>query len=148
MAGQHSFTKFGGSVPDLDRAAVERLADAETLHQGMRFAGAILMGLYALEIRLKVVICRKLELPGLPRAFETHDLEGLLVVSGLSTKLRAVKRPRQVARNWDELVACSKEAEALRYKPDAKWDQRASSKVLHQLRDPPAGVLPWLSKQA
>ena len=44
-------------------------------------------GIYASEIYLKVRACKKLDLDELPRAFELHDLDGLLVVSGLSRRL-------------------------------------------------------------
>lgn len=148
MAGAHPFTKPGGTARDLDRASNERLDDAEALFVAGRYAAAIAMGLYALEIRLKVVICKKLDLPALPRGFETHDLGALLVLTGLSNEIKSVKRPRAIARNWDALLAVSKRAEDLRYKPDPNWDGQEAGLFLERLRNPPAGVLLWLSRQA
>jgi hypothetical protein len=137
----------GASVGQLDGAWQERLDDAEALYREKRYASAIAMGLYALEIRLKAIICKKLDITSLPRHFQIHNLDALMVLSGLSGKIRKVKRPRGVLKNWDELRALSESLDDLRYIPDPKWDHKLAQKVLGQLRDAPDGVLPWLSKQ-
>lgn len=147
MAGDRSFAKLGAPVNELDKAAVERLADAELLLAADRYSSAVMMGLYALEIRLKVLICRRLDLDQLPRAFEIHDLESLLVLAGLSRKIRSIKRPRGVHKNWLELLRASEELNEFRYAAKPGWDKTWASQVLSQLRDQPNGVLPWLSKQ-
>ena len=106
-------------------------------------------GLYALEIKLKVIICRRLEVASLPRIFETHDLEGLMLHSGLAQKIQNVKRPQEVSENWDKLKVLAADLERLRYIPDpVKWSRPTAERVLQQLRDPPHGVLLWLTKQA
>jgi hypothetical protein len=48
-------------LADLQVAAVDRLQDAEALFASGRFASSIAMGVYSLEIHLKVRICQKVE---------------------------------------------------------------------------------------
>ncbi|HWE38696.1 MAG TPA: hypothetical protein VG406_19265, partial [Isosphaeraceae bacterium] len=86
---------------DLEMAVGERLDDANALFSAGRYASAIAMAFYALEIQLKVVICRRMELKTLPKAFEIHDPEALMILTGLSGKIGQVKRPRAVANHWD-----------------------------------------------
>jgi hypothetical protein len=149
MAVERSLTKLGASVSDLDQASRERLDDAEVLLRGGRYAAAIIHGLYALEIKLKVIICRRLDILNMPRVFETHDLEALMLHTGLDRKIRNVKRPKEVAQNWHELLDLADDLEGLRYRPDpVKWNRHKAELVLHQLRDPSHGVLLWLTKQA
>ncbi len=148
MAVERSLTKLGALVTDLDRASDERLEDAEVLLRCERYAAAIMQGIYSLEIKLKVVICRRLEVLNLPLVFQIHDLEALMLHAGLTRKIGGVRRPRYVAKNWQELLKLSKGLDELRYRTDPEWDQRLARRVLHQLRDSPHGVLPWLSKQA
>ena len=105
------------------------------------------MGIYALEIRLKVVICFRLDLQWLPKTFETHDLGLLLLYTGLSKKILQVKLPLNVSKNWDSLVSRSGQLNDLRYKDDTKFDKTDAEAVLAQLRGKPGGVLQWLEKQ-
>lgn len=148
MASERSFAKFGAAVTDLEIAAQDRLADAETLLTAGRYVSAIAMGLYSLEISLKVVICKRLDLISMSKPFEIHELEQLLVLAGLSQKIRRIKRPRGVAKNWDELVGLAGNIDKYRYSSHPSWDHSLAIKVLGQLRDPPNGVLIWLLTQA
>jgi hypothetical protein len=66
----NSYTKLGSTVADLEAAWPDRLKDAEALLAAGRNGWAIATGLYALEIRLKVLIARRLDLEQLPRPFE------------------------------------------------------------------------------
>ena len=95
-----SFTKPGTELSFLEAAWQDRLADAEALFAAGRNAWAIATALYALEIRLKVLVCKKLDLSDLPRAFEVHDLDGLLLLAGLSRRIKR-KGAVQVKQNWD-----------------------------------------------
>jgi HEPN domain-containing protein len=149
MAAERSLTKLGDSASDLEQASRERLEDAEHLLKAGRYAAAIMHGLYALEIALKVVICRRLDAASLPKVFETHNLEALMLHAGLAEEIRKVKRPRDVTQNWYDLRVLAADLERLRYVPDpARWNRQAAENALRQLRDPPHGVLLWLTKQA
>lgn len=145
MAGGRGFTRMGAAISELDTAARDRLEDAEQLLRSARHAAAIMMGLYALEIRLKERICRHLDLDHLPRAFETHDLAGLLVLVGLTKKINEPDHAH-VLDNWNELVIWSKRLNDLRYGPESHpdWPREKAASFFSQLRDPPNGILPWL----
>jgi len=149
MSKGRSLSALGGSAADLEQASNDRLEDARILHNAGRYPSAIAFGLYSLEIAIKVVVCRRLDLINLPRVFETHDLEDLMLHSGLSEKIKRVKRPRALFKNWNDLVQLTKPepVDKYRYNNDPAWDKQRSERVLHQLSDPPHGLLLWLKKQ-
>ena len=64
---------------------------------------AIAAGLYALEIHLKVRICQRLNLANLPKSFEIHDLDGLVVLAGLRGRSMTCCQQR-VKTNWEDIV--------------------------------------------
>jgi hypothetical protein len=146
MANERSFASLGAKLNDLNAAWTDRLKDAETLRLAARYSTAITMGLYALEIRLKVRICQKLDLPSLPRPFEIHDLEGLLIVGGLRKPLN-MKNARHVKANWTKLKETAKGLNELRYQSGLAKNQQESDDFFDQLIDPNDGVLPWISTQ-
>lgn len=146
MAGDKALTTLRAALSDLDAAWQDRLVDADALFKAGRNAGAIAAALYALEIRLKVLVCKKLDLPQLPRAFEIHDLDGLLLLAGLSRRLRR-KSAAKVLLNWDAILSQSQKLNDLRYAPDKNWSHAQAATFLRQLTTPPDGILPWLSKQ-
>jgi hypothetical protein len=101
MPGGSKFATLGANVADLQAAAADRLQDAELLHANGRFASAIAMGVYSLEIHLKARICVKLNLAALPRPFEIHDLEGLFgyVRASNCKKFRIAPGPTELDRH-------------------------------------------------
>ena len=131
----------------MDVAARDRLIDAEQLLSAGRNASAIALGLYALEISLKVRICRQLDLNALPRPFEIHDLGGLLVLSGLSRPLNDDPRNSNVLANWNGIESFSRILNALRYgeESDPRWSRQEAELFFSELRDAPYGVLTWVS---
>jgi hypothetical protein len=145
MAKKESFANLGAALSDLHAAAADRLQDAEALFLSARFASAIAMGVYSVEIHLKVRICQKLNLQQLPSPFQTHDLEGLLVLCGLLSARESA--PKVVKKNWADVVNQASLINDLRYKPSSGWTQAQVQTFLQQLRDPPNGVLPWLLAQ-
>ncbi len=145
MARGPKFSTLGADVADLQAAAADRLLDAEALFAAGRFASAIAMGIYSLEIHLKVRICQRLNVVALPRPFEIHDLEGLLVLSGLKAAWDSA--PAITRRNWTEIANESLQINDLRYSASNNRTQSHAESFLQQLRDPPDGVLPWLSAQ-
>jgi hypothetical protein len=113
-----------------------------------RSAAAIAAGLYALEIYLKVRICKKLNLESLPKEFEIHDLEGLMVLCGLFRRLNG--KPLQgtkLRQNWDKVLRMSGILNDLRYLPAGNWASVQAQEFLDQLREPRHGVLTWLQRQ-
>ncbi|CAN5854077.1 hypothetical protein BH23PLA1_BH23PLA1_29210 [soil metagenome] len=147
MAGE-KFTKYGATRADLEAAWQDRLSDANALYAANRSAAAIASGLYALEIFLKARICKKLDLESLPRPFEIHDLDGLLVLSGLHRRMNSKpNRKTSVFRHWSNLLTWAQQLNELRYSPDTRYSRAQARIFLDHLSDPKDGVLTWLSKQ-
>jgi hypothetical protein len=145
MAGGSKFATPGTPLIDLQAAAAERLVDAELLPANGRFASAIAMGVYSLEIHLKVRICQRLSIEALPRAFEIHELDALLVLTGLQAALNSASQT--VQSNWEEITDLAFQINDLRYLSPTNWSQSDSQTFFQKLRDPPDGVLPWLLAQ-
>jgi hypothetical protein len=140
-------------VADLDAASRDRLTDAKVLAAAGRPAAAIAAGLYCLEIRLKILICKRLDLPALRTAFHIHDLEGLLVLSGLEQRL-ADPSMSHVKFYWDKILDLAASLNELRYIPEGSQrlpigaqSQQDAFTFLAWLEYPGAGVLTWLSAQ-
>jgi hypothetical protein len=146
MANVKNFADVGADLADLEQAWKDRLADAQILVAAGRNASAIAMCLYTIEILLKTLICKKLDLAQLPKAFEIHDLDGLLVLAGLSRLNSQTTSP--VKRNWDNILDASKQLNHIRYKPDQNWSAADSTGLLRQLEDPTDGVIAWLLNQS
>jgi len=66
----------------LRRAYEERKLEYDALRSVGRWSGAILLAGTLVELALKVVICKRLEVSRLPTIFQTHDLDLLLHCSG------------------------------------------------------------------
>ena len=146
MPARSEFTKQGETRADLEAAWQDRLAEAQSLHAAGHHAGAISDGLYALEIRLKVLICKKLDVTHLPKPFEIHDLDSLLLLAGLSQRI--VRRGAlKVKQNWDEIQKTAEALTSLRYRPARNWTAAQAADLLRRLTDPSEGVFSWLSKQ-
>jgi hypothetical protein len=139
------FSKLGAQVSDLQGATADRLLDAEALFAAGRFASAVVMGVYALEIQLKVLICKRLNLTALPKAIEIHELESLLVLSGLQAVRDAAHK--DVKFNWEKTMSRSLQINDMRYSASVNLNQSDAVDFFQQLRDPPHGVLPWLLSQ-
>jgi hypothetical protein len=133
---------------DLDFASNDRLADSRALIAAGRSASAIAAGIYALEIRLKILICQRLELESLPRAFEIHDLEALHILAGLKQRV-ARKAPVRVRQKWSNITQFAGRGtlNELWYSPDSHWSLTQAKEFLSWLDNPRSGVLTWLSRQ-
>ncbi len=129
---------------DLEDAWSDRLVDAKALLAASRQAASIASGLYAVEICLKALICRRLDVEYLPRAVQFHSPEELLVLSGLS---RRIDDPTlaPVRANWSRILKIADDLNNLRYKPDRGWSIADATSSLRLLEDPMSGVLTWLS---
>jgi hypothetical protein len=149
MANERRFDKFRAKLPDLEIAAEDRLNDATALFNSHRYASAIAMGLYAVEISLKVAICKILDLDALPQPFEIHELDGLLILAGLSKRLNSSTNT-EVRANWDQVTGNSSQYNLndLRYLPAANSTDAQASEFLRCINDESTGVLPWIKSQS
>jgi len=149
MAFDRTFLKAGAKAEALEAATLDRVMDAQVLFDAGRFASAVAMGIYAVEMGLKVAICRRLSLDALPKAFEIHDLESLLLLAGLQARI-ATRRNLRVFANWNRVLDQSTQLNELRYRPASELALSAPNvtEFLGSIANPPHGVLPWLAKQA
>jgi hypothetical protein len=143
------FAKLNATITDadLDVAWQDRLEDAAALDAGGRHAAAIAARLYALEIYLKFRICRRLGLSNPPKKLEIHNLDALIVFSGLSRDLEALPKAGDVYQNWIKILEYSKDLNDLRYLPASRWPRQQSEEFARWLLDPSIGLLPWLQNQ-
>lgn len=147
MAKDRSYAKLGTSAVDLALASKERMLEAELLMREGRYASAIAMGIYSLEILLKVRICRVLDLIALPTAFEIHNIDELLILSGLSSVLNN-ENNSILRNNWNEIKLVSiKELNDLRYTPSLHWDRSKAEDFFLKLNHPDDGVFVWISNR-
>lgn len=148
MAKDHPLSRLGSPVDELELAARERLVDAKSLFDGGRYASAISYGVYSVEILLKVLICKRLNLAKLPIVFHIHDLQALLLYTGLTERFVGSKSPRNLAANWSQVVDVSRRMEGSRYKHDPVWDQDFAERFLLWLQDGEYGVASCLRNEA
>ena len=87
------------STRDLSKIARTRLRDSEILFNNKRYDGSVYLCGYAIELALKLKICKALKWSGFPEekgefsylsSFKTHDLDVLLKLSGVESKIRSL----------------------------------------------------------
>jgi len=102
---------------ELNKIAIARVKDSETLFSSQRYDGAIYLCGYAVETALKARICSTLGWVGYPstrtefqkyHTFRTHDLDVLLSLSGLEAKVK-----KDFLAEWSVVAAWDPE---IRYK--------------------------------
>ncbi|MDX2041108.1 MAG: HEPN domain-containing protein [Acidobacteriota bacterium] len=103
---------------ELRKIARERLKDAEALFNAGRYDGAVYLSGYAIELALKNRICKTLKWSGFPQtrsefqpfqSFKTHNLDVLLSLSGLESKIKTA-----YLAEWSAIAKWDPEA---RYNP-------------------------------
>jgi hypothetical protein len=148
MANDRSFKKPGTRLAELQEAWPDRLQDSRVLFDGEQFGSAIASGLYALEILLKVLICKRLDLDALPKAFEIHDLDQLVVLTGLSRQIDAVvEEPSEVQVNWNAILTFSAQLTNIRYTGSQKWSREQAEDFLSRLSQTKGGVISWFQSK-
>jgi HEPN domain-containing protein len=134
------------SLNDLAQVGDERLRESKVLLEAGCYAGAIYVGGYAVECYLKAAICHRLQWEKLLGTFKTHDLEALLLYTGLASELEGEilvdENFRQVVGMWND-----KNGEvAIRYRDPKDMDMKTASTFLDCLLGVPGGLIPWLRK--
>lgn len=147
MPGDFAKLNLTITTNELNAAWQDRLDDATVLEAGGRYGAAIAARLYALEIYLKWRICGRLRLSNPLKKLEIHDLDALLIFSGLSSAMRGLPGTSAVFQNWEKILDFSQQLNDLRYFPSVKWSRRQSSDFAHWLEHSSEGVLPWLKTQ-
>lgn len=137
--------------PIIDRAVLarlgdERLADAQALTKAQRYSAAIYLAGYAVECWLKVAICTRLEWDQLYSTFKVHDLDVLLLHSGLRER---ITQAPDVNDSFKRIIGVWKmEGEDnIRYKDPTSLTQENVQAFLAWVEDPETGVIPWVKAQ-
>ena len=99
------------SIQELKKNCKCRLKDAEVLLQDRRYDGALYLCGYALELKLKVRICRTLKWPEFPetkkefenyQSLKTHSLDVLLSLTGRESKIKTQHLTDwSIVANWE-----------------------------------------------
>lgn len=147
MPGDFAKLNLAITADELNAAWQDRLDDAAVLDAGGRHGAAIAARLYALEIYLKWRICERLGLSNPLKKLEIHDLETLLIFSGLSTAMYGLSGASAVFQSWVKILEFSQQLNDFRYFPAVKWNRGQSSDLAHWLEHSSEGVLPWLKTQ-
>jgi len=127
----------------LREVADSRLMEAELLaRQGYPGASVYLAG-YSVECYLKYAICRRLDWDVLRGAFKVHDLQGLLLYSGLEKRLSGNAR---VMANFQRVcsVWSMETKDSVRYRRPSEFTPEGAKKFLSYINDPKHGVVVWL----
>ncbi len=118
----------------------ERRAEYDALRAAGRWPGAILYAGTLLELALKLVICKLLEVSNLPTIFQVHDLNLLLHCSGQLNRVESNKALQGnfafINENWHM---------AIRYEGAIKTQQE-SDEFDRALFDPSKGLITFLSQ--
>jgi len=124
----------------LRNAYQERKAEYDALRAAGKWSGAVLYAGTLLELALKLVISKHMEVTNLPTIFQVHDLELLLCCSGLYARLTTNKL---VHENF--LLIHKRWSMALRYEGATQTQQDADD-FDRALFAPIHGVITFLSQ--
>lgn len=125
-----------------------RLREAEALFAAGLFDGAAYLAGYVVEVALKARICRVLDSPDYPdtgklsRVYAVHDLDQLLLLSGLRRKL-GLANP-VLFKNWSTAVPWKPER---RYAAAGSVTQRDAQEILDAVSESP-GWSPKVDQEA
>lgn len=127
---------------ELQDLTVLRLEEAEALFDAGKFDGCVYLCGYVVELALKAVVCRTLDLNEYPESrnsFKIHDFDSLILLAGLQRSLLGL--PGTLGVNWSFV---SRWNSTLRYRPRNSFGRSDAADWLEALRDPNDGVLTWL----
>ena len=112
-----------------------RLKDAEVLYANRRYAGAVYLCGYAVELALKERICKTLGWQGFPetgqeiqgyRSFIVHDLDVLLHLSGVEQRIKT-----QHLADWSLVAKWDPQP---RYQPIRQTTRQHALDMLHAVQ--------------
>lgn len=136
------------SKPLIDRVALERLGDArlqdaKALIAAERYSAAIYLAGYAVECYLKVAICARLDWKALYPTFKIHDLDVLLLHTGLESSISITPT---VEESFRQIVGLWKMEgrDNVRYRDPDGLSKADAQDFLQWVENPTTGVVPWV----
>ena len=130
----------------LETLATSRLKESQALRKARCYAGAVYLQGCAVECYLKAVICKTLDSDNLPATFMTHDLDLLLLHSGLARRIRSVPRVHEsfgkILKVWT-----MEGKNAIRYRSPQDFKENDARDFSRWVSHRSEGVVPWLKKQ-
>ncbi len=130
----------------LEELAAVRLNEAKKLLSAGCYAGAIYLGGYAVECYLKVAICAALDWDELRTTFQTHNLEELLVHSGLERKMQSSPPVRDSFTKIRGLWTMEGN-QAIRYRNPSEFKEDDALDFLRWVENSEYGVVSWVKQQ-
>ncbi len=130
----------------LEKLAKQRLREAHALFESEQYAGSVYLAGYAVECYLKAAICKALDWEEFRATFAVHDLEGLLLHSGLGRKIESnVKVRDSFTRVKEVWIVHGKQS--IRYKDPDLFTRKGAEDFLELIADEKRGVVPWVKEQ-
>lgn len=138
---------------ELKKISQKRLEAAHVLVEAKDFDTSMYLMGYSVECALKAAVCDTLNLDDYPdksgfgpliKTFMTHDLESLLILSGLSKEFSINTAPKRLFENWS-LVSKTWDP-AIRYLPVGSKTEQETQRMLNALIEDPNGVLQFIWK--
>lgn len=135
------------TASELKVLSMERLEEAELHYSNKFFRGAYYLAGYAVELGLKAVACQSLgveifekkKVPGhIAKSFMIHDLQDLVILSGLSSELDFLTQNDPVfAKNWSKVVDWSEQR---------RYDTGCRQHLVRQFISSVKKVMLWISQ--
>jgi hypothetical protein len=145
---------------ELKRLTYEKLKAAKRLIEAKEWAFAAYVMGYALECALKAAACRTLHLDTYPpikidanraaEGFKSHEIEQLLIISGLRTLFQLDAQSPEIYDNWSTFTALySGNWTEMRYKSDtsSQFDETTVRRLYSSLYDNNGSIIKTISSK-
>ncbi|UCE60983.1 MAG: hypothetical protein JSU63_04370 [Phycisphaerales bacterium] len=129
----------------LEEVARARLEEAAVLRERGWHAGAIYLATYAVECWLKIAICHALDWSKMLATFTTHDLELLILHSGLERRMKGNSAVYTNFRKIQDLLT-REGGTAIRYRVPSAFSATDAEQFLEWVSGDD-GVVTWVKKQ-
>jgi hypothetical protein len=152
------------SSEEIKQLANLRLAEATILFEAGKYDGAFYLAGYSVELMLKVKVCEHFRIDNLfdkngcmiqgisdlRKVVETHDINLLLIFSGLEGKFRTAQKHNKKLRDSYRFFTASTGNktdwnEQVRYLPINSKTQEDVKEFIHLLNDE-EGLLKWIAQ--
>lgn|GEM_PF-168503 len=136
--------------------ANRRLEEAKVLIDNSFFEGAIYLAGYSVELSLKAKICDLIDIPDLfnfgnngiksdhTKSYRSHDLERLVLFSGLRNKLQSAKSEDiEIFKNWSVVCEWSEDK---RYCKCGLNSKNEADRLVQAITDVSKGIKTWIER--